>query len=223
MPSIVRPEESDMKRIPLIASLATLVLGAAPVLAQSPESYRFPAPEKKVAPPNTVMDPITAEARKKFVQSAMASNPLSLRDMINLLADKLEAQPGVSYDDAVAAMKQRANKLNLKFVGVNSIYKDVAAISGKPTPKVEVFNFCDAQVARELLDYSLEFVVLLPCRIAAVEDAKSKVWLMTLDWDVSWLDTSPNPDTLPDSLKQSAVRLRQTMREIMRAGAAGEF
>ncbi len=231
----VRPQEvlsrsgSRMATILLTALLAmSLCAGAASAGAQQAAGevapgLGFPAPEKRVVTPNTVMAPITAEARKKFMQSTMAANPLSLRDMINLLTEKVPVQAGVSYDDAVAAMKQRANKLNLKFVGANSIYKDVAAISGKPTPKVEVFNFCDATVARELLDYSLEFVVLLPCRIAAVEDAQGKVWLMTLDWDASWLDTAPNPDRMPASLVTSATRLRQNMREIMRAGAAGEF
>lgn len=201
---------------------ALLLIGL-PSSAQVPDTYTVPVPDRKLVAANTAMSPISSAARKKFIQSMMAANPLSLRDMINLLTDKVEAQPGVSYDDAVTAMKQKANKLNFKFVGANSIYKDVAAITGKPTPRVEVFNFCDAMVARELLDYSLEFVVLLPCRIAAVEDAQGKVWLMTLDWDVGWLDTSPNPDTLPVSVKQGAMRLRQAMREIMAAGAAGEF
>lgn len=213
-----------MRAATLLAA-ACLLASATQALAQTPapDSYRFPAPEKRSFVPNTAMDPILPEARKRFLQSAMAANPLSLRDMINLFAYKLEAKPGVSYDDVVAAMKHKANKLNFKFVGVNSIYKDVAAITGKPTPRVEVYNFCDAIVARELLDYSLEFVVLLPCRIAVVEDARAKVWLMTLDWDVSWLDTSPNPDSIPPSLRASAVRLRKAIDDIMQAGADGEL
>lgn len=188
-----------------------------------PETYSVPVPGVKPFTPNSMMDEITPEARKKFLQGSLATSPLSLRDMMNLLAYKVPAKEGLSYDDVVSSMKQKANKLNFKFVGVNSIYKDIAAISGKPTPRVEVFNFCDAMVARELLDYSLEFVIFLPCRIAVLEDHQGKVWLVTLDWDVSWLDTLPNPNVIPDSLKTSAAKIRRVMTEIMQAGADGEL
>lgn len=191
--------------------------------AGSPPAYGVPVPGIKTFSPNTAMDSITQEARRKFVQGSLASSPLSLRDMMNLFAHKIPAQPGVSYDDVVTSLKQRANKINFKFVGVNSIYKDVAALTGQPTPRVEVFNFCDALVARELLDHSLEFVVFLPCRIAVVEDAQGKVWLVTLDWDVSWLDTSPNPNRIPDGLKSAAQRIRAALEDIMQAGARGEL
>lgn len=213
-----------LKVIPLAAALAILVSG---VQAQTrdpiPDKYSFPAPTKKEHRPNTMMEPITPEARTRFIQSMMAGNPLSLRDMINLMTYKVQAKAGLSYDDVVSSMKQRANKLNFKFVGSNAIYKDVSAITGKSTPRVEIFSFCDALVARELLDYSLEFAIFLPCRIAAVEDADQRIWLLMLDWDVSWMDTSPHPDRMPDSLHQSAARLRQALSEIMRAGAEGEL
>ena len=145
------------------------------------------------------------------------------RDLINLLAYKVEAKPGLSYDDVVASMKARANKINFKFVGVNAIWKDVAATTGKPTPRVEIFNFCDANIARELLDYSLEFVIFLPCRIAVVEDAHQKIWLVMLDWDVRWVDDLPNPDRIPDSLRQGAIQLRQGLADIIQAGANGDL
>ena len=213
---------------PLKPALALVfALAAAPVLAQSsyqvPQKLAAPAPAKKQLTANTAMDPITPEARKRFMQSGTALNPLAVRDMVNLLAYKVQAKPGVAYDDVVTSLKQRANKLNFKFVGVNSIYKDVAALTGKPTPKVEVFNFCDAQLAREILDYSLEFVIFFPCRIAVVEDAAGQVWLLMLDWDVSWFDGSPNPNTLPDNVRQSAERIRKSLEEIIQAGANGDL
>ena len=216
-------------RFPKIVSLvAAALLASAPALAADkadpvPQKLSFPSASKKEHRPNTVLEPISSEARTKFAQSTFAGTPLSLRDLINLLTYKVEAKEGLSYDEVVSSMKARANKLNFKFVGSNAIYKDVTAITGQPSPKVEVFNFCDAQVARELLDYSLEFVVFLPCRIAAVEDADKRIWLMTLDWHPNWLDTSPNPDRLPDSLVKSATRLHDSLIEIIRAGANGEL
>ena len=188
-----------------------------------PDKYPVPVPGPKSFIPNTMMEPISNEARNRFFQSSLALSPFSVRDLVNIVVFKLEAEPGISYDDVVASMKQKANKINFKFVGVNSIYKDVEATTGKSTSRVEVFNFCDAMVARELLDYSLEFVVFLPCRIAVVEDANQKVWLAMLDWDVSWIIDSPNPNRLPEGLIKSASRLRKGLEEIMQAGAKGEI
>lgn len=209
-----------MRTLPLLLALLFAAGGAS---AQAPEKYAAPAPGIKPFTPNTMMDEITPEARKRAMQSSLGLSPFSLRDLVNLVTYKLPAKPGLAYDDVVASLKQRANKLNFKLVGVNSIYKDVEAITGKPTPRVEVFNFCDALVAREVLDHSLEFIVFFPCRIAVVEDAQGKVWLVMLDWDVSWLDQAPNPNRLPDSLYQNARRIRQTLEEVMRAGANGEL
>ena len=132
--------------------------------------------------PNTVHPSISAEARANAVSSMMAVNPFSLRDMIAMMAVKYQAKEGLKYDEVVEAMKVKANEINFKFVGHNPLWKDIVAITGKQdTPRVEFFSFCDALVAREILDYSLEFAIFLPCRVAVVEDAYKKIWVMTLD------------------------------------------
>jgi uncharacterized protein (DUF302 family) len=167
---------------------------------------------------------ISPEARANFVTSMMAINPFSMQEMIAMMAVKYPAKEGLSFDDVVEAMKTKANEINFKFVGVNQLWKDVVAISGKKdTPRVEFFSFCDAMVARELLDLSLEFAIFLPCRVAVVEDAYKKIWVLTLDWDVRWLDTSKNPNQISDKLRQGAINIRESIDKIMRAGASGEF
>ncbi|HPL79186.1 MAG TPA: DUF302 domain-containing protein [Burkholderiaceae bacterium] len=174
-------------------------------------------------PPNTMLEPITPEARRKCIQDALAASPLSVREWINLMTYKVQAQPGLAWEDVIASMKQRANKINLKFVGSHPLYKEIAAITGKPSPKVEIYHFCDALLARELLDYSLEFVILMPCRIAIVEDSQHKVWLTMLDWDVRWSDAAQSRERIPDSLYQAAARLRRNLEEIIQAGASGSL
>lgn len=174
--------------------------------------------------PNTMRESISKEARDNFVTSLMAINPFSMQEMIAMMAVKYQAKEGLSFDDVVEAMKIKANEINFKLVGHNPMWKDVIAISGvKETPRVEFFSFCDAMVARELLDISLEFAIFLPCRIAVVEDAYKKIWLLTLDWDVRWLDTSKNPNQISAKLREGALRIRDAIDKIMRAGAAGEF
>jgi hypothetical protein len=36
------------------------------------------------------------------------------------------------------------------------------------------------------------------------EDAHKKIWLLTLDWDVRWLDTSKNPNQISDKFARQA-------------------
>lgn len=183
-----------------------------------------PTRPKEDAAPNTMRESISPEARANFVASMMAINPFSMQEMIAMMAVKYPAKEGLKFDDVVEAMKSKANEINFKFVGHNPLWKDIVAITGKTdTPRVEFFSFCDAVIARELLDLSLEFAVFLPCRIAVVEDANKKIWLLTLDWDVRWLDTSKNPNQMSDKLREGAIKIREAIDKIMRAGASGEF
>lgn len=183
-----------------------------------------PTRPKEDAVPNTMRESISPEARANFAASMMAINPFSMQEMVAMMAVKYPAREGLSFDDVVEAMKTKANEINFKYVGVNQLWKDVVAISGnKDTPRVEFFSFCDAMVARELLDLSLEFAIFLPCRVAVVEDAHRKIWLLTLDWDVRWLDTSKNPNKMSAHLREKAILVREAIDKIMRAGASGEF
>ena len=184
----------------------------------------IPSQSKRDHPPNTVSDSLSLEAKRNLYQSMMMFSPLSLRDMIAIMADKMPVAEDVSFDDAVESMRLRANEINFKFVGHSPLWKDITAITGEETPRVEIFNFCDAMVARKILDYAPEFVVFIPCRIALLEDAKGKIWVMTLDWDVNWLNLAQNPNSvLDEELRADAQRIRDGMRYIMEGAATGDF
>lgn len=200
-----------------------------PVKAAAPAMMPFniqmpPTRPKEEAVPNTMRESISPEARANFIGSLMAMNPFSMQEMIAMMAVKYPAKEGLSFDDVVESMKTKANEINFKFVGVNPLWKDVVAISGKTdTPRVEFYSFCDAMIARELLDLSLEFAIFLPCRIAVVEDAHKKIWVLTLDWDVRWLDNSKNPNQISAGLREKAIKVREAIDKIMKAGASGDF
>lgn len=185
--------------------------------------FAFPTVPKKDIEPNTLTEGVSKEAKMKAVQSMMAFNPLSMREMISLMTYKIKAKPGVSFDEVVDSMKLRANFHNFKFVGHNPLSKDVQAITGKPTPRVEMFSFCDSILARSLLDYMPELVAFLPCRIAVLEDAHKDIWLITLDWDISWMDYSQNPNKMSPELYKEAKRIRDAMDDMMTAGANGDL
>lgn len=175
-------------------------------------------------PPNTMSQGLSSEAKLNAFRSMMMVNPLSLRQMMSIMVAKKKAESGISFDEVVDSMKLKANKLNFKLVGHNALYKDIIAIAGKQdTPRVEIFSFCDAIVARNILDHVPEFIAFLPCRIAVLEDARKEIWLVTLDWDVRWLDTSNHPDKIATALRADAIRIREAIEEIMVAGAKGEL
>lgn len=191
--------------------------------AMQPPMFAFPTLPKKDIPPNTVSEGVSKEAKTKAVQSMMLANPLSMREMISLMTYKVKAKPGVSFDEVVESMKLRANAHNYKYVGHSPLSKDVEAVTGKPSPRVEVFSFCDSVVARRLLDYVPELIAFLPCRIAVLEDANKDIWLITIDWDISWLDYSQNPNKMDPDLYKESRRIRDVMEDMMKAGANGDL
>ena len=105
-----------------------------------------------------------------------------MRDMMGIMAEKMPVEEGVSWDDAVEAMKLRANEINFKFVGSSKLWKEIEAVTGEPSTKVEMFRFCDAAVARRILDVVPEFIIFLPRKIALMEDGEGKLWVMTMYW-----------------------------------------
>lgn len=174
--------------------------------------------------PNTVAEPFSREAREAMMTTSAGSNPWSLRQVFNFMAHKVKAEDGLSFDDVVEAMDSRAVEENLKKTGHSMIWKEVEAKTGKPTPRVEILQYCDAMVARMMLDYSPEFSVFLPCRISVLEDAHGDIWLMTLDWDVSWLSFVWHPDSqINEELMDHGRRIRNSMLSIVQAGATGDW
>ena len=175
-------------------------------------------------PKNKVSPGVSREAKKNAFQTMMGISPLSMRDMLSIMADKIPVAEDVSWDDAVEAMKLRANEVNFKYVGSSPLWKEIEAVTEQPSARVEIFRFCDAAVAREILDEIPEFIVFLPCKIALIEDGDGKLWVMTLDWDVSWLDFAQNPNThLAKDLREDAVRIRENIQYIMEGAATGDF
>jgi uncharacterized protein (DUF302 family) len=179
-------------------------------------------------PPWTMSVSPTPEDKKKFMKTMLPqlnSMGLNLRDIMNFMTTKYQAKDGVSFDDAVESMKLRANQLNLKLVGHSPMIKDIQAVLGDTsTPRMEVFHFCDIEAGREIMKLVPESIVYLPCRIAVMEDAQKKVWLLTLDWDTAWMDgvNSASMGVSPE-MTVLAKKIRDNMDNVMRAAAAGDL
>jgi uncharacterized protein (DUF302 family) len=121
----------------------------------------------------------------------------------------------ISADDAIDSMKLRANSLNFKLVGHMPLSEQVAAMGGKSN-RMEIFQFCDAMIAAQMVNYSLAFAGYLPCRISVVEDNDGQVWLITLNMDKTMGDAS-----LPKELQGLGMQVRNNIYSIITAGAEG--
>jgi len=149
-----------------------------------------------------------------FALPAFAGSPASPVDSSVI---KMPLAQGVSMDDAVQSMKLRANALNFKLVGDLPLYKQLEAM-GLKSKRVEIYQFCDAAIAQKMLSYDINFSAYLPCRIALIQDKDGKPWLITLD-----LNKVIQGANLPPEMEKLAVKVRDTINSIMKAGANGEL
>ena len=131
---------------------------------------------------------------------------------------KIKIEKGVSLSDAVQSMQLRANDLNLKQVSELPLSEQVAAMTGKPQRRMTIFQFCNALIAKQLVDYNVDFAVFLPCRIALIEDGKGQGWLVMMDMDVPKLAKDYH---IPPKLAKEMKTVREQLKSIMQAGAAG--
>lgn len=179
----------------------------------------LPSPE-----PNTVTESVlSANAKMIAMQSMMFSNPLSLRQMMSLMVAKKKVAEDISFDEVIESMDLRANLLNMKKVGHSTPWQVIEATTGEPSPRLEMISYCDIPTMRMIVDYVPEFSVFVPCRITVLEDAAGDIWIMTLDWDVRWMDTSPNPNRISPELREAAITVRESIESIMEAGANGDL
>ena len=182
------------------------------------------APRKPYAMHNVIPESVKQQMMQMMMPMMTGMLRMTMPDVMNWMAYKIKAKPGLSFDDVVESMKLRANQLNLKHVSENLMWKDFQAVLGdKDAPRIEVHSFCDIKVARELLKLSPEFVVFLPCRIAVMEDADKNIWVMMLDWDMSWVAGYERQMGITSELTEGALDIHQRMVDVMKAGANGDL
>ncbi|MGK2951385.1 MAG: DUF302 domain-containing protein [Thiobacillus sp.] len=133
---------------------------------------------------------------------------------------KIAIDRDISLVDAADSMRLRANALNLKLVAELALSKQVEAVTNQAQRTVTIFQFCDAVTAKDLIDLNLDFSVYMPCRIALIEDANGQGWLVMMDVNV---DAVAKEKRLPQVLKNRINEVRQSLVDIMQAGAKGEL
>jgi uncharacterized protein (DUF302 family) len=228
-----------MKKIALIATLAlTLSVPAVAQQAVNPYLANVPlsagpltlpiSPGGRGMRPYEMSKPVSPEEKNKLMKQIMPMmgmvKSMDVKDVMNLMAIKYQAKPGLSFEDVKQSMELSANKHNFKKVGESPMWKDIQAVLGDmDAPRMEVYHYCDIAAGREILKYAPESIVYLPCRIAIMEDADKNIWVLTLDWNTSWLDSLSGKMGAPDQLMIYAKDIRDKMNIIMKDAAGGEL
>ena len=130
---------------------------------------------------------------------------------------RVQLQQGVSFDDAVESLKLRANQHNLKFVGASPLYKEIEALTGKPSRRMEIFSFCDGLVAQQMIEDNPLMISFMPCRISMVEDEKGARWIISMMMDNAMIRK------LPPEIRKNAQRIMDAMKDSMLAASNGDL
>lgn len=117
---------------------------------------------------------------------------------------KIPVNDGLSADDVEQTMKVVANERNFKNVGELPLYKQIEAMSGKPSRFIKIYMFCNALTAERMIDFSPAYSAYLPCRITLLEDSTGKLWLYTLNMDLM----IHGGKELPPEVKEGAMQVK---------------
>ncbi len=201
--------------------LANVPLSAGPITLPVSPAGRGQRPYEM----SRTISPAEKEAMMKQIMPMMGMiKSMDVKDVMNMMAVKYPAKKGLTFDDVKQSMELRANQLNFKKVGESPMWKDIRAVLGDmDAPRMEVYHYCDIAAGREILKYAPESIVYLPCRIAIMEDADKNIWVLTLDWNTSWLDSLSGKMGAPDKLMEYAKDIRDKMDIIMKAAAEGDL
>lgn len=146
-----------------------------------------------------------------------AQPDIDMGAMVQQSIQRFKLAEDVTVEDAIDSMKLRANGLNFKLVADLPLSEQVAAM-GEEANYMRILAFCDALIAKKMVDHDLIFAGFLPCRIAVVEDAEGQGWLVTMNMDMML-----HAVDLPDDLKPLAKQVRDTIYSIVDAGVNGDL
>ncbi len=158
-----------------------------------------------------------AEAQPKKKLDTPAFDEAVARQVVSASIQRFPLAEDVSIEDAIDSMKLRANQLNFKLVADLPLSEQVKAM-GEEARYMRILAFCDALIAKKMVEYNLIFAGFLPCRIAVVEDAQGKGWLVTMNMDMML-----HAVDLPDDLKPLAQKVRDNIYSIIDAGVNGDL
>jgi len=129
-----------------------------------------------------------------------------------------KVKKGVTIDDIERSLASVATEQNMRSVGELPLSKELEARSGKKEKFLKVYSYCSPTTARTMVDFSPHMAAYLPCRISVVEK-EDGLWMYTLNMDMM----IRMGRKLPPGLKEEALKVRNTIWEMMEKGSQGDF
>ena len=150
----------------------------------------------------------------------MADVVLETGDAGLAMTKLVKVEEGVEIDDIRDTLKSVAADNNMLTVGDTIMFRNGQKdFAGNDTRHVEIFSFCNKQIARSFIDYSKAFGAFMPCRVILIQDTDGSLWLATMKLDLMIAGGHP---LSPEMLKM-AKHVAKTMYEMVDKAAAGEF
>jgi uncharacterized protein (DUF302 family) len=129
-----------------------------------------------------------------------------------------KVKPGVSVEDIERTFASVSSELNIRPVGELPLSKELESRSGKKEPLLKVYNFCNPETARKMVDFSPHMAAYLPCRVSVVEQADG-LWMYTLNMDMMIkMGRKMTPE-----LKKATMQVREAIYQMMEKGHKGDF
>lgn len=156
--------------------------------------------------------PICAEIAHESTQYKQA-----MREAVQASIKQFKIADDVSIEEAVDSMKLRANMLNFKLVADLPLSEQVKSM-GEESNYMRILAFCDALIAKKMVEFNPIFAGFLPCRVAIIEDTEGQGWIVTMNMDMMLNTVELTPELLA-----LATQVRDTIYSIVDAGVNGDL
>lgn len=145
------------------------------------------------------------------VYAGVARTILTTGDAMQALVYQRRVAPGRDVGDVERTLEAAAAELGLQSLGTLGVQREIQQQTGKNFPLLQVYLFCDPDLANDLMRHNPGMAAYLPCRITLYEDTRGALWVMTPNLDLLLHGSRP----LPISLQERAVGLQATLREMV--------
>lgn len=132
---------------------------------------------------------------------------------------KAKVAEGLTFEEVDQSIRNIAIERNIKGVGDLPLGDQVAAMTGEPWRKLNIYLYCNPLTAAKMIEHDIAYAAYLPCRISLVEDEIGQLWIYTLDMDMMIYGGEP----LPPELLKEALEVKDIMQDIMERAAEGDF
>jgi uncharacterized protein (DUF302 family) len=129
-----------------------------------------------------------------------------------------KVKPGITVADIEQVFASVAAERNMRAVGEMPLSKELETRTGQKQKFLKVYMYCNPATARLMVDFSPAMAAYLPCRLTVVEK-EDGLWIYTLNMDMM----VNMGRKLPPALREEALRVRETIFQMLNRAADGEF